>query len=74
MLCRSSLGNIPEFLTRLSLEFMNIAMKYFPEGKEKLKSVGIDVSISQLPIFMDLFTKVMDEAYEMGKKDALKKN
>ncbi len=56
------------------MEFMNIAMKYFPEGKEKLKSVGIDVSISQLPIFMDLFTKVMDEAYEMGKKDALKKN
>ncbi|MGM9927398.1 MAG: ComZ family protein [Bacillus sp. (in: firmicutes)] len=55
------------------MEFMNIAMKYFPEGKERLKSVGIDVSLSQLPIFMDLFTKVMDEAYEMGKKDALKK-
>ena len=56
------------------MEFMNIAMKYFPEGKEKLKSVGIDVSLSQLPIFMDLFTKVMDEAYEMGKNDALKRN
>ena len=52
------------------MEFMNIAMKYFPEGKEKLKSVGIDVSLSQLPIFMDLFTKVMDEAYELGRKDA----
>lgn len=53
------------------MEFMNIAMKYFPEGKERLKSVGINVSISQLPIFMDLFTKVMDEAYELGKREAL---
>ncbi|MBD3110328.1 competence protein ComG [Bacillus sp. AGMB 02131] len=55
------------------MEFMNIAMKYFPEGKERLKSVGIDVSLNQLPIFMDLFTKVMDEAYEMGRRDALNK-
>ncbi|MEH6942376.1 ComZ family protein [Bacillus sp. JJ722] len=53
-------------------EFMNIAMKHFPEGKEKLKSVGIDISISMLPIFMDLFTKVMEEAYELGRRDALK--
>lgn len=51
---------------------MNIAMKHFPEGKEKLKSVGIDISITMLPIFMDLFTKVMDEAYELGRQDAVK--
>lgn len=54
------------------MEFMKIAMKHFPEGKEKLKSVGVDISLSMLPIFTDLFTKVMNEAYELGRKDAQK--
>lgn len=53
-------------------EFMNIAMKYFPEGKEKLKGAGVNVSLSMLPVFMDLFIKIMDEAYELGKQDGLK--
>ncbi len=57
----------------LEMEFMKIAMKHFPEGKEKLKSAGIDVSLSMLPIFTELFTKVMNEAYELGKKDAQKR-
>lgn len=60
-------------MNKKEMQFMNIAMKYFPEGKEKLKTVGIDISMEMLPIFMDLFTKVMDEAYELGKRDANRK-
>ena len=51
-------------------EFMEIAMRHFPEGKERLKKAGINLSITMIPAFIDLFTKVMDEAYELGRKDA----
>ena len=49
---------------------MEIALKHFPEGKERLKKSGINISLTMIPVFMDLFTKVMDEAYELGKRDA----
>jgi len=55
---------------RRQKEFMEIAMKHFPEGKERLKKSGINISLTMIPVFMDLFTKVMDEAYELGKRDA----
>lgn len=51
-------------------EFMKIALKHFPEGQEKLKSVGINVSWSMVPALSDLFLKMMYEAYELGKKEA----
>lgn len=60
-------------MNKRQMEFMNIAMKHFPEGKEKLKSVGIEISMDMLPTFMDLFTKVMNDAYELGKRDALRR-
>ncbi|WP_110929082.1 ComZ family protein [Bacillus massiliglaciei] len=53
-----------------TLEFMGIAMKYFPEAKEKLEAAGIPFSMEMAEPFMDLFKKVMQEAYELGKKDA----
>ncbi|WP_026693269.1 ComZ family protein [Peribacillus kribbensis] len=53
-----------------NMEFMTIAMKYFPEAKQKLEEAGIELSMDMLPHFMDLFQKVMQEAYELGKKDA----
>ena len=52
-------------------EFMKIAFKHFPEAKAKLKSEGVDVSLDMIPAFMDLSTKVMNEAYELGAQDAL---
>lgn len=54
-----------------SLEFMQIAMKYLPEAKAKLDEAGIELSFEMLSPFMELFTNVMNEAYELGKKDAL---
>lgn len=53
-----------------TLEFMGIAMKYFPEARQKMEQAGIEFSMEMAEPFMDLFKKVMYEAYELGKKDA----
>ncbi|MES1028567.1 ComZ family protein [Bacillus velezensis] len=53
-----------------SLEFMQIAMKYLPEAKAELGKSGIDLSMEMIQPFMDLFTSVMAEAYELGRSDA----
>jgi competence protein ComZ len=53
-----------------TMEFMQIAMKYLPEAKQKLESSGIELSLETIQPMMELFTKVMGEAYELGKKDA----
>jgi len=52
-----------------SMEFMQIAMKYLPEAKEELDKAGVELSFELIQPFMNLFTKVMNEAYEMGKAD-----
>jgi len=54
-----------------SLQFMQIAMKYLPEAKEQLDQAGVELSMELIQPFMNLFTKVMQEAYELGKEDAL---
>jgi len=53
-----------------TMEFMGIAMKYLPEAKEQLENAGIELSMDLIQPFMTLFTKVMQEAYELGLKDA----
>ncbi|NPC92175.1 competence protein ComG [Bacillus sp. WMMC1349] len=53
-----------------SMEFLQIAMKYVPEAKEEMEKAGVDLSPEMLQPFMTLFTKVMAEAYELGKADA----
>lgn len=53
-----------------TMEFMGIAMKYLPEAKEQLENAGIELSMELVQPFMTLFTKVMQEAYELGVKDA----
>ncbi|CAM3772145.1 ComZ family protein [Cytobacillus oceanisediminis] len=57
-----------------TMEFMQIAMKHMPEAKQQLDEAGIELSMEMIQPFMNLFTKVMNEAYEMGKADALKEN
>ncbi|MFL6560462.1 MAG: ComZ family protein [Bacillus sp. (in: firmicutes)] len=49
-----------------TLEFMQIAMKYLPEAKEQLDKAGVELSMDLIEPFMNLFTKVMQEAYELG--------
>ncbi|WP_066392802.1 ComZ family protein [Cytobacillus eiseniae] len=55
-----------------TMEFMAIAMKYLPEAKQQLDEAGIQLSIEMIQPFMSLFTQVMNEAYEIGRADALK--
>ncbi|PAQ14393.1 competence protein ComG [Bacillaceae bacterium SAOS 7] len=57
-----------------NLEFMQIAMKYLPEAQEKVKEAGIEFSMDLMEPFMGMFLKVMNEAYELGKKDAEENN
>ncbi|PKG25526.1 ComZ family protein [Niallia nealsonii] len=52
-----------------TMEFMQIAMKYLPEAKEELDKAGVELSFELIQPFMNLFTKVMNEAYELGKLD-----
>ncbi|MEH7353007.1 ComZ family protein [Neobacillus drentensis] len=54
-----------------NLQFMQIAMKYLPEAKEQLDQAGVELSMELIQPFMNLFTKVMQEAYELGREDAL---
>ncbi|BCB03029.1 ComZ family protein [Bacillus sp. KH172YL63] len=56
-----------------TMEFMQIAMKYFPQAKEQLDQTGVEFTPDMLQPFMTLFTQVMGEAYELGKRDALHK-
>jgi competence protein ComZ len=55
-----------------SLQFMQIAMKYLPEAKEQLDKAGVELSMELIQPFMNLFSKVMQEAYELGLEEARK--
>lgn len=54
-----------------SMQFMQIAMKYLPEAKEMLEKTGIELSMDNVQPMLTLLTKVMSDAYELGKSDAL---
>lgn len=55
-----------------TMEFMQIAMKYLPEAQQELQKAGVELTMDNLQPFFSLFTKVMNEAYELGKADAAK--
>ncbi|MEH7302289.1 ComZ family protein [Neobacillus drentensis] len=54
-----------------TLQFMQIAMKYLPEAKEQLDQAGVELSMELIQPFMNLFTKVMEEAYELGRESVI---
>jgi competence protein ComZ len=54
-----------------SMQFMQIAMKYLPQAKDQLDQAGVELSFELIQPFMELFTQVMKEAYELGREDAL---
>ncbi|PLR82013.1 competence protein ComG [Bacillus canaveralius] len=54
-----------------TMEFMQIAMKYLPEAKQQLDEAGVELTPDLIQPFMSIFTKVMSEAYELGREDAL---
>jgi competence protein ComZ len=52
------------------LQFMQIAMKYLPEAKALLDESGIELDMANIQPVIELLTKVMSDAYELGKSDA----
>ncbi|MFD1735297.1 ComZ family protein [Bacillus salitolerans] len=58
--------------TEKQMEFMQIALKYLPEAKALLDESGIELDMSKLQPVIDLLSKVMSDAYELGVKDAQK--
>jgi competence protein ComZ len=55
-----------------TLQFMQIAMKYLPEAKEQLDKAGVELSMDLIQPFMNLFTKVMQDAYDLGYEEGRK--
>lgn len=53
-----------------SFTFMQMAMKYMPEAKQKLDAAGVEVSLDVMQPFMELLIKVMNDAYELGLEEA----
>ena len=56
-----------------AMQFMQIAMKYLPEAKEMLDEVGVEITIEKVQPMLTLLTKVMSDAYDLGKAEALHK-
>lgn len=52
------------------LQFMQIAMKYLPEAKAILDESGIELDMAKMQPVIELLTKVMTDAYELGKSEA----
>ncbi|MBM7659771.1 competence protein ComZ [Bacillus mesophilus] len=52
------------------MQFMQIAMKYLPEAKAILDESGIQLDMSNMQPVIELLTKVMSDAYELGKNEA----
>jgi competence protein ComZ len=52
------------------MQFMQIAMKYLPEAKAILDDSGIELDMAKLQPVIELLTKVMSDAYELGKEEA----
>ncbi|AJI25510.1 competence protein ComG [Priestia megaterium] len=57
-----------------NMQFMQIAMKYLPEAKQILDETGVELSMEHVQPVLTLLTKVMKDAYELGKQDALAEN
>ncbi|MES9741206.1 ComZ family protein [Priestia megaterium] len=57
-----------------NMQFMQIAMKYLPEAKQILDETGVELSMEHVQPVLTLLTKVMNDAYELGKQDALAAN
>ncbi|MEB1806226.1 MAG: ComZ family protein [Bacillaceae bacterium] len=56
----------------LQMKFMQIAMKYMPEGKAMLDEKGIELNMDDLQPMVNMLVKVMNEAYELGKEESSK--
>lgn len=68
---QKNLKGVHKLEQQKSMQFMQIAMKYLPEAKGTLDELGVELTMDKVQPFLTLLTKVMDDAYELGKAEAL---
>ncbi|TSB46137.1 ComZ family protein [Alkalicoccobacillus porphyridii] len=54
----------------LNMKLMQLAMKHLPEGQAFFNQKGIELDFEDMQPMLELFLKVMGEAYELGKSEA----
>lgn len=53
------------------MQFLQVAMKYLPEAKGILEGNGVELDMAKAQPVLELLMKVMNDAYELGRQDAL---
>lgn len=56
-------------MPKRKIDYLSMAMKYYPETKKKVSEAGLDIHKRDLLPFMDIFKAIMNEAYDKGYKD-----
>lgn len=54
-----------------NMQFLQMALQYLPEAKSVLEGSGIEVDMAKAQPVLELLMKVMNDAYELGRKEAL---
>lgn len=54
-----------------NMQFLQMAMQYLPEAKGMLESNGVELDLAKAQPVLELLMKVMNDAYELGRQDAL---
>ncbi|MCP8968296.1 ComZ family protein [Ectobacillus ponti] len=54
-----------------NMQFLQLAMQHLPEAKALLESSGVPLDMSKAQPVLELLMKVMNDAYELGRREAL---
>ncbi|MFB9762637.1 ComZ family protein [Ectobacillus funiculus] len=54
-----------------NMQFFQMAMQYLPEAKGMLESSGVELDLAKAQPVLELLMKVMNDAYELGRQEAL---
>ncbi|WP_028402570.1 ComZ family protein [Ectobacillus panaciterrae] len=54
-----------------NMQFLQIALQYLPEAKAVLEGSGVEVDMAKAQPVLELLMKVMNDAYELGREEAL---
>ena len=56
-------------MAKRKLDYLSMAMKYYPEMKKRVEEAGLDIHKRDLLPFMDIFKTMMNEVYDKGYRD-----
>ena len=56
-------------MSKRKIDYLSMAMKHYPEIKKRMAESTLDIHKRDLIPFMDIFTSIMNDAYEKGFKD-----